>query len=110
MKYANTELKDILSDISKMESSVEFRIYGEELSERKISIETTQKTSVKNVINLIVNQAKCKYKPGRYCGTCGGMITPIQIYEDDYTLKNSDYQLDIYDGEFHRWKRVQRTH
>jgi hypothetical protein len=98
MKYENARLEDVLRDISKMQR-VRFWLYERDLCDSKISFETTEKTSVKKVLSIITSQAQCKYKSGDYCGTCGGMITPIEIYKDGNVRMKRDCIISISDGE-----------
>jgi len=98
MKYENARLEDVLCDISKMQR-VKFCLYERDLCDSKISFETTEKTSVKKVLSIITSQAQCKYKAGGYCGTCAGMITPIEIYKDANVRMKRDCIISIRDGE-----------
>ena len=95
VKYENIALKDILNDIATTKAErVDFNIYGEDLANRKISIETHKPTSLKAVMDLISKEAKCQYKYG-HCGTCGALLGGITLYDNPDYYKQNSYPLYI---------------
>lgn len=84
MNYENAPLAQVLQDFARQADSqrsyARFDINDKKMAEAKVTLRTESALPFKQALTLVLEPIGCEFWYG-LCGTCGGIIGPIQIYK-----------------------------